>query len=170
MGSSGSLLASNDEDRTATNREVSHADSSPPAFAGAGRGRHHARQLDRPGREPRVRRALTSIWGGFTANIGGQSVGIPAGQLYHYISGSGYHISWEGANFGSVGNLCDTSVRFTYGNGSYRYDGNVHWGCSHVGQWKYAFNWNAPRGSACAQLWVANWRRMITKQCHYIYG
>jgi hypothetical protein len=109
-------------------------------------------------------------WGGFTANIGGQSVGIPAGQLYHYISGSGYHISWEAANFGSVGNLCDPSIRFTYGNGSYRYDGNVHWGCSHIGQWKYAFNWKAPRGSACAQLWVANWRRMITKQCHYIYG
>ena len=109
-------------------------------------------------------------WGGFTANIGGQSVGIPAGQLTHIIRGSGYHVDWDGANFGSAGNLCDPSMRFTYGNGSQHIDGNVHWGCSHVGQWKYSIDRDMPRGDACAELWVKNWRRMITRQCHYIHG
>ena len=34
-------------------------------------------------------------WGGFHVTVEGQSLRIPAGQLYHYISGSGYKISWE---------------------------------------------------------------------------
>jgi len=109
-------------------------------------------------------------WGGFTANIAGQSVGIPAGQLTHVINGNGYHINWDAANFGSAGTLCDPSIRFTYGNGKYRVDGNVHWGCSHVGQWKYTLNWNSPRGSACAELWAKNWRVVVAKQCHYVHG
>jgi hypothetical protein len=109
-------------------------------------------------------------WGAFTVNIGGQSVGIPSGQLAHEINGSGYHIKWDGANFGAAGTICDPSMRFTYGNGSYRVDGNVHWGCSHVGQWKYTLNWNAPRGSACAELWAKNWRVQVARQCHYVHG
>jgi hypothetical protein len=109
-------------------------------------------------------------WGGFTANIGGQNVGIPAGQLTHIINGSGYHINWDGANFASVANICDPSMKFTYGNGAYYLNGNVHWGCSRVGQWKYVLNWNAPRGSACAELWAKNWRIRVARQCHYVYG
>lgn len=95
---------------------------------------------------------------------------IPGGQLFHEINGSGYHINWDGANFGSVGNICDSSIRFTYGYGTWEYTGNVHWGCSHVGQWKYYFNWNAPGGKACAELWAEDWRVHITSQCHYIHG
>src|SRR5690349_19021027 len=68
-------------------------------------------------------------WGAFTVNIHGQSVGIPSGQLTHEINGRGYHINWDGANFASAANLCDPSMRFTYGNGSRHFDGNVHWGC-----------------------------------------
>jgi hypothetical protein len=109
-------------------------------------------------------------WGAFTVNVKGQSVGIPSGQLAHMISGKGYHINWDGANFVAAANICDPSMRFTYGNGSYRLDGNVHWGCSHVGQWKYILNWNAPRGSACAELWAKNWQVRVTRQCHYVYG
>jgi hypothetical protein len=109
-------------------------------------------------------------WGAFTVNVGGQSVGIPSGQLAHEINGSGYHINWDGANFASAANICDPSMRFTYGNGSYHLDGNVHWGCSRVGQWKYALNWKAPRGSACAELWAKNWRVLVARQCHYVYG
>ena len=109
-------------------------------------------------------------WGAFNVNIGGQSVPIPSGQLVHVIDGSGYHINWDGANFASAANICDPSMRFTYGNGAYYLNGNVHLGCSRVGQWKYALNWNAPRGSACAELWANNWRVLVAKQCHYVYG
>jgi hypothetical protein len=94
---------------------------------------------------------------------------IPGGQLVHCISGSGLHVEWDGANFASVGNLCDSSIQFTYGYGSYYLDGNVHWGCSHVGEWKYTLNWNAPEGTACARLYADDWRYYVTQQCHFIH-
>jgi hypothetical protein len=109
-------------------------------------------------------------WGGFTVNVVGQSVGIPAGRLTHSINGSGYHINWDAASFGSIAAICDPSIRFTYGNGSYYLDGNVQWGCSIGGGWKYGLNWNAPRGSACAELWAKNWQILVARQCHYVYG
>ena len=109
-------------------------------------------------------------WGGFDATIKGQTVRIPAGQLAHEINGSGYHVKWDGANFASAATLCDPSMRFTYGDGSKRVDGDVHWGCSHNGQWKYTMNFDAPRGTACAELWIEDWERMVAKQCHYIHG
>jgi len=99
-----------------------------------------------------------------------QNFVIPSGQLFHCISGKGYHVSWDGANFASVGNLCDSSVEFTYGYGRYVLRGNVHWGCSHVGQWKYRLNWKAPRGTACARLYIHNWRKFVTQQCHFIHN
>lgn len=103
-------------------------------------------------------------WGAFVW----KDIPIAKGQLYHYISGKGQHISWEAANFGSVGNLCDTSVKFTWGYGAQSYAGNIHTGCSHVGQWKYSFNRNVPRGSACAELWMHGWRKMVARQCHFV--
>lgn len=105
-------------------------------------------------------------WGGFTF----EGVYIPGGQLFHRIEGKGRHVDVDGANFGAGGNLCDSSVRFTYGNGARHVDGNVHKGCSHVGQWKYRMNLNVPGGQACAELWTQNWRKMVTKQCHYVHG
>jgi hypothetical protein len=107
-------------------------------------------------------------WGGFAVNIGGQTVRIPAGQLAHYISGKGLYVSWDGANFASVGNICDSSMRFTYGYGKLRLNGGMHWGCSHVGQWQYAINRNMPRGSACAELWAHDWRILVARQCHFV--
>lgn len=108
-----------------------------------------------------------SYWGGFTWN----SVYIPAGQLDHTIIGSGYIINSDSATFVSVGNLCDPSVRFTYGNGSMTMNSNVHWGCSHIGLWTSSwYNWKAPRGDACAELWAKNWSIRVTRQCHYVYG
>jgi hypothetical protein len=105
-------------------------------------------------------------WGGFNF----EGLRIPGGQLYHAIQGKGRHIDVEGANFGAAGNLCDSSVRFTYGNGAQHVDSDIHRGCSHVGQWKYRMNMNVPGGQACAELWVQNWRKKITKQCHYVSG
>ncbi len=55
---------------------------------------------------------------------------IPSGQLMHCISGSGYHVSWDGANFASAGNLCDASIEFTYGYGRWYLKSSVHRGCS----------------------------------------
>jgi hypothetical protein len=110
------------------------------------------------------------FWGGITMNIKGQAVGIPTGKPPHEITGSGAHIEWDYANFGSVGNLCDPSVRFTYGNGAHSFDGNVHWSCSHVGEWRYKVNFNAPRGDACVELWAKNWQILVAKQCHYVQG
>ena len=94
---------------------------------------------------------------------------IPGGQLTYWISGSGLFIAWDGANFASVGNLCDSSIEFTYGYGSWYLKSSVHSGCSHVGQWKYTLNWQAPRGSACARLYVDDWRHYVTQQCHFVY-
>jgi hypothetical protein len=37
-------------------------------------------------------------WGAFTVNIGGQSIGIPSGQLAHRINGSGTRITSEWAH------------------------------------------------------------------------
>jgi len=108
-------------------------------------------------------------WATTPVSIRGVSVSIPRGQLYHRIEGSGHHIVWQGANFWVVGNLCEPSMRFTYGWGSHKYDGDVHPGCSAVGQWKYHFNWVVPGGDACAELWAKNWRVLVAKQCHYIH-
>lgn len=54
-----------------------------------------------------------AYWGGFHVTVEGQPLRIPAGQLYHDISGSGFTITWEAANYGSGCPLCDTAVRFT---------------------------------------------------------
>lgn len=104
-------------------------------------------------------------WGGFNSPWGW----IPNGQLTHCIEGGGTFVDWDGANFGSVANICDSSMRFTYGYGAWRLDGNVHWGCSKVGQWKYSIRQNVPRGDACAELWAKNWRVRVTRQCHYVH-
>ena len=95
---------------------------------------------------------------------------IPSGQLAHLIEGKGYNIETDGANFASVGNICDPSMKFTYGDGSFELKGDVHWGCSNVGQWKYQLDWDAPRGDACAELWAKNWKFLVARQCHYVYG
>jgi hypothetical protein len=103
-------------------------------------------------------------WGSFVF----RDIPIPKGQLTHCINGSGQHVNWDGANFASAGNLCDSSMKFTYGYGSQSISGNVHAGCSHVGQWKYSLNRNVPRGQACAELWIYNWQKLVTKQCHFV--
>jgi len=108
-------------------------------------------------------------WGGITANIGGQSVGIPGGQLTHTINGKGYHVNWSSAHFLSGGNICDPSVRFTYGYGALRIDGHIEPGCSREGLWRYDNVGKVPRGNACAELWAKEWRVLVARQCHYVH-
>jgi hypothetical protein len=95
-------------------------------------------------------------------------VSIPSGQLAHWISGNGLWVEWDGANFASAGCLGDPSMRFTYGYGKVHIDGSVHWGCSHVGQWKYTIRRFMPRGTACAELWEHNYRILVARQCHFV--
>jgi hypothetical protein len=113
---------------------------------------------------------------GFQAWGAGTFEGHPyaKGVLEHQIQGHGLHVDYDQAAFTAVGTLCDTSMKFTYAYGKFEYTGspahsNVHWGCSKVGNWKYSWNRDLPRGKACAELWAENWRHFITKQCHFIY-
>jgi hypothetical protein len=102
-----------------------------------------------------------------------RDIPIPKGQLFHAIEGKGQHIDRQGGNYGAVGNLCDTSVRFTYGgkNGKWThyFDSDVRSGCSAGNNWKYAFNWKVPIGDACMELWMKKWAKMVVRQCHYIH-
>jgi hypothetical protein len=94
---------------------------------------------------------------------------IPGGQLTHLIEGKGTHIDEEGANYASASNLCDSSIKFTWGNGAQSYKTPVRSACSRVNQWKYKFDKNVPKGSACAELWVKNWKHRVARQCHYVH-
>jgi len=97
-----------------------------------------------------------------------KDIPIPKGQLVHAIEGDGRHIDRQGANYISYGNLCDTSLKFTYGYGSHFWKTPIKRGCRPVRAWKYKFDWTVPRGKACAELWMDGWRRKVTKQCHFV--
>jgi hypothetical protein len=109
-----------------------------------------------------------AYWGGFHVNLSGQSIRIPQGQLTHVIDGNNYYVSWDSASFLAAGNLCNTSVRFTYGNGAQHIDGRIYQGCHAAEGWKYILNRKMPGGSACVELYAQNWRVRLTTQCHNI--
>ena len=106
-----------------------------------------------------------SFWGAFHW----KGFSIPSGALEHEISGFGLYVNWDGADFVSAGNLCDSSIRFSYGYHKEWINGNVHRGCSHGGVWKYSLKRNVPRGTACAALYIYDWRHFVTEQCHFVY-
>ncbi len=110
-----------------------------------------------------------TFWGGFSVNVGNQSIGIPQGNLYHQIDGKGTYIEADYANFFIYGNLCDTQVIFTYGNRSRILLGSKHSGCSMSGKWGYYIRQNVPKGEACAELWAKDQLVLVAKQCHYVY-
>jgi hypothetical protein len=54
-------------------------------------------------------------WGGFTINVSGQSIGIPAGQLAHQINGDGNYISSEWAHISTpTSSLCNWRIDHVY--------------------------------------------------------
>src|SRR5215831_9212568 len=53
-------------------------------------------------------------WGAFTVNIGGQSIGIPSGQLAHEVSGSGTYINYEWAHVTTLPGFCNWRVDYVY--------------------------------------------------------
>jgi hypothetical protein len=109
-----------------------------------------------------------AFWGGFDFNLLGQTIRVPAGTLDHDISGNGLYVSWDEADALAAGNLCDASIRFSYGYHTRVINSVVRWGCRHALDWKIFLNRNMPRGSACAALWIEDWRQYVTEQCHFV--
>jgi len=114
-------------------------------------------------------------WGGFTVPLPktGIPIGIPAGTLTHTIVGKGTYIKWEEAHYRSYAPLCDTQMRYTYGNKTKIMYDDIHRGCFIAGAWSHSPNQSLPRGSACAELWTKVLQPgggvVVARQCHYIH-
>jgi hypothetical protein len=110
-------------------------------------------------------------WGFFTVNIGGQSIGIPSGQLAHNIDGSGTYINSEWARITVAPGFCNWRVDYVYRtvyNRVYRrLRTATQYGCD---TWAYApsvYPGRVRRGTACAQLYRSG--AYVTRQCHSIF-
>jgi hypothetical protein len=55
----------------------------------------------------------TQYWGFFTVNIGGQSIGIPSGQLAQNINGSGTYINSQWAHITTAPGFCNWRVDYS---------------------------------------------------------
>lgn len=110
------------------------------------------------------------FWSGSSITIGGTTIPTSGGMLDRWLKGDDDFVEKEVVAYTAIGNLCDTSISFTYGNGSRRYNGSVSSGCSPVRRWEYRFYMHQPVGSACAELWAENWNKLIATQCHYIHS
>lgn len=110
-------------------------------------------------------------WGGFTVNIYGQAIGIPAGQLAHKITGSGNNISSEWGHISTASSsLCNWRIDHVYFDVNNverrRITGRVHNRCD---TWAYGdtvYPGNVPYGKACAELYRSG--AYVTRQCHFI--
>ena len=111
-------------------------------------------------------------WGGFTANIKGQSVGIPRGQLAHQIRGHRLRIDSEWAHITTGPGFCNWRVDYVFrdaeNNREYRRIRTpTQSGCD---MWAYAPTvrpGRVRRGTACAQLYRSG--AYVTRQCHSIF-
>jgi hypothetical protein len=110
-------------------------------------------------------------WGAFTVNVGGQSIGIPSGQLAHEVSGSGTYIESEWAHVTTLPGFCNWRVDYVYRtvyNRVYRRIRTAtHYRCD---MWAYAptvYPGRVRPGTACAQLYRSG--VYVTKQCHSIF-
>jgi hypothetical protein len=110
-------------------------------------------------------------WGFFTVNIGGQSVGIPRGQLAHDINGSGTYIRRQWAHISTSPGFCNWRVDYVYKtvyNREYRrISTRTQYGCD---TWAYAptvYPGRVLRGTACAHLYRSG--VYVTRQCHSIF-
>jgi hypothetical protein len=97
-------------------------------------------------------------WGFFTVNVGGQSIGIPSGQLAHDIEGRGTYINSEWAHVTvAPAGICNWRVDYVYRtvyNRVYRRIRTAtQYGCD---RWAYAptvYPGRVQRGTGCAQLY-----------------
>jgi len=111
----------------------------------------------------------SQTWGGFTINVGGQAIGIPAGRLYHEINGSGRNASRQFGDFLTARRICNWRLEFT----NWDVNGDLVWinrgttrttctnhGTRTIDPPRYAV------GEACVRLIVTG--RRIASQCHHI--
>lgn len=110
-------------------------------------------------------------WGSFTVNVGGQTVGIPSGELGHNIYGRGTLVEQDSAKFLAAANICNWRIDFTYAdalNGQvYEVDsGPTEFRCDHRRSRDTWPNAHKRPGKACAELYSNG--AFIARQCHSI--
>jgi hypothetical protein len=110
-------------------------------------------------------------WAPFGVSIGGQTIGIPTGQLAHQVSGSGLTINSEWAHITTKPGFCNWRVDYVYKdlNGAEyrRIRTATKTGCD---TWAYAptvYPGRVRAGTACAQLYRSG--AYVTRQCHSIF-
>ena len=110
-------------------------------------------------------------WGAFTVNVGGQNIGIPSGQLAHYVNGSGTYINYEWAHVTTGPGFCNWRVDYVYRdvwNNEYRRIRTAtQYGCD---TWAYAprvYPGRVRPGKACAHLYRSG--AYVTRQCDSIF-
>ena len=110
-------------------------------------------------------------WGFFTANIGGQSVGIPSGQLAQDINGSGTYIRSQWAHITTRPGFCNWRVDYVYRtvfNSEYRRIRTpTQYGCDTRAYAPTVHPGRVRPGTACAQLYRSG--VYVTRQCHSIF-
>ena len=110
-------------------------------------------------------------WGFFTVNIGGQSVGIPSGQLAQNISGSGTTIRSQWAHITTTPGFCNWRVDYVYKtvfNREYRRIRTAtQYGCDTRAYAPTVYPGRVQRGTACAHLYRSG--VYVTRQCHSIF-
>lgn len=98
------------------------------------------------------------------------SFNVRQGRLYHELVGRGLWVDGHGVWFKYTGTICEPSVKFTYGDGAMQRKGSVHRKCLPTAFWFHVVKRNVPKGDACAELWAKDWKVLVAKQCHYVYG
>lgn len=110
-------------------------------------------------------------WTKFNVSIGGQTIGVPAGQLAHQVNGGGDNITSEWAHITTAPGFCNWRVDYVYrdannGEEYRRIRGTTHNGCD---TWAYAetvYPGKVRYGTACAELYRSG--AFVTRQCHSI--
>jgi hypothetical protein len=112
-------------------------------------------------------------WGPMTVNLGGQSFGIPSGQLAHLNEGAGSYVRKDAANFIAVANICNWRIDFRYSKvgdtklvGYERNVGPTSYSCNRYGSRFTYPRANKRPGTSCAELYSNGAR--VARQCHSI--
>jgi hypothetical protein len=110
-------------------------------------------------------------WGFFTVNIGGQSIGIPSGQLAQNINGSGTYIRSQWAHITTTPGFCNWRVDYVYRtvyNREYRRIRTAtQYGCDMRAYAPTVYPGRVRPGTACAHLYRSG--VYVTRQCHSIF-
>lgn len=110
-------------------------------------------------------------WTKFNVNVGGQTIGVPAGQLAHLIEGKGTYVKKDAANFMTpTRSICNWRIDFRYtdveGRVYERNRGSIHYSCNNYGE-RFTWPYHHKRpGKTCAELYTNG--AFVARQCHSI--